>query len=115
VQPIALGTVVRFDADVCAVCPLRRWCTAAADKGRTVSIADDEQLRHRLRKLIVSPTRREKLRQRVCVEHRLAHVVAKQGRRARYRGTRSNLFDLRRASSVVNLDLAHANTLAIAA
>jgi hypothetical protein len=115
VQPIVPGTVVRFDADQCGLCPLRQWCTAAADKGRTVSIADDEQLQHRLRKLIVTPSGRAKLRKRVCVEHRLAHVVAKQGKRARYRGTRNNLFDLRRASSVVNLELAHANVLPIAA
>jgi hypothetical protein len=35
-----------------------------------------------------------------------AHVGRKQGRHARYRGTK-NLFDLRRASTVVNLETIH--------
>ena len=39
------------------------------------------------------------LRERVGVEHRLAHLVRRQGRRARYRGVRRNLFDLRRGLS----------------
>ena len=37
------------------------------------------------------------------VEHALAHVGHWQGRRARYRGTRKNLFDLRRVAVVHNL------------
>ena len=44
-----------------------------------------------------------KLRERVAVEHALAHVGHWQGRRARYRGTRKNLFDLRRVAVVHNL------------
>jgi len=39
------------------------------------------------------------LRERVGVEHRLAHLVRRQGRRARYRGVRRNLFALRRGVS----------------
>jgi transposase len=46
---------------------------------------------------------RSKLRERVAVEHTLAHVGQWQGRRARYRGTRKNLFDLRRCAAVHNL------------
>jgi hypothetical protein len=38
------------------------------------------------------------------VEHKLAHLVRRQGRRARYRGVRKNLFDLRRASAIQNLE-----------
>ena len=50
------GEVVEFDADVCARCPLRAQCTsAAAGYGRTVAIANHEQLQHRLRKLVASP------------------------------------------------------------
>jgi hypothetical protein len=37
------------------------------------------------------------------VEHALAHVGHWQGRRARYLGTRKNLFDLRRVAVVHNL------------
>lgn len=46
---------------------------------------------------------RSKLRERVAVEHSLAHVGRWQGRRARYRGLRKNLFDLRRCAVVHNL------------
>jgi transposase len=48
---------------------------------------------------------RAELRERVKVEHALAHVGQWQGRRARYRGTRKNLFDLRRVAMVHNLHL----------
>jgi len=102
------GSVVEFDPEACARCPLRARCTmAAAGSGRTVSIAEDERLQHRLRKLVASPGGRERLRERVAVEHSLAHVGRKQGRRARYCGGRNNLFDLRRAAAVVNLETVH--------
>jgi hypothetical protein len=102
------GAVVEFDPEACDHCPLRARCTMATKgTGRTVSIAEDEQLQQRLRKLVASAHGREQLRERVAVEHRLAHVGRKQGRRARYWGVRKNLFDLRRASSVVNLETVH--------
>jgi hypothetical protein len=109
------GSVVEFDPEACARCPLRSDCTMAShDKGRTISIAHDEPLQHRLRKLVACSEGRARLRDRVEVEHRLAHIGRKQGRRARYRGVRSNLFDLRRAGAVVNLETIH-RTLAAAA
>jgi hypothetical protein len=80
---------------------------ASPAAGRTVSIAHDERLQHRLRKLIATPKGRERLRERVAVEHRLAHLGRKQGRRARYLGVRKNLFDVRRAAAVVNLETIH--------
>ena len=43
------------------------------------------------------------LRERVHAEHALVHVGRWQGRRARYRGRRKNLFDLRRVAVVHNL------------
>jgi hypothetical protein len=46
---------------------------------------------------------RAQLRERVAVEHALAHIGHWQGRRARYNGTRENLFDLRRVAVVHNL------------
>ena len=51
------------------------------------------------------PEGRAKLRERVAVEHALAHVGHWQGRRARYRGTRKNLFDLCRVAVVHNLHI----------
>ncbi len=102
------GSVVEFDPDVCARCPLRSDCTMASPAaGRTVSIAHDERLQHRLRKLVATRKGRQRLRERVAVEHRLAHLGRKQGRRARYVGVRKNLFDVRRAASVVNLETIH--------
>jgi len=108
VEKFEPGTVVEFDPEACGHCPLRSSCTMAAlTTGRTVSIADDEQLQARLRKLVSTPAGRHRLRERVAVEHRLAHLGHKQGRRARYRGTRNNLFDTRRAAAVVNLETIH--------
>ena len=105
VERIDLGADVEFNADACDHCPLRAKCTSAArGTGRSVTIADNERLQHRLRKLVATPRGRERLRERIPVEHSLAHVGRRQGRRARYRGTRKNLFDLRRTAAVQNLE-----------
>lgn len=102
------GSVVEFDPEACARCPQRARCTmASSSSGRTVSISEDEQLQHRLRKLTAAPKGRQQLRERVAVEHRLAHLGRKQGRRARYLGVRKNLFDVRRAAAIVNLETVH--------
>ncbi|MDC0714198.1 IS1182 family transposase [Stigmatella sp. ncwal1] len=104
-QPFKLGHVVEFEAQKCASCPLREKCTSAAPgKGRTVSIAENESLLHQLRKLTKSSAGRACLRQRVSVEHRLAHLSRRQGPRARYRGVRKNVFDLRRAAALQNIE-----------
>jgi len=68
-----------------------------------VSIHPDEALLIELRERQQAPQGRAKLRERVAVEHTLAHVGRWQGRRARYRGVRKNLFDLRRCAVVHNL------------
>jgi hypothetical protein len=116
VQYFEPGSVVEFDPEACARCPLREKCTmASTGSGRTVSIAEDERLQHRLRKRIATSSGRHQLRERVAIEHRLAHVGRKQGRRARYRGVRKNLFDLRRAAAVVNLETTHRRARAMAA
>lgn len=105
VERIDLGADVEFDAKACDRCPLRAQCTKAAlGNGRSVTIADNERLQHRLRKLMATPSGRERLRQRIPVEHALAHLGRRQGRRARYCGTRKNLFDVRRAAAVQNLE-----------
>jgi len=104
-ERIEFGSVVEFDPEACDHCGLRAKCTAAsAGSGRTVAIAENERLQHKLRKLQKTPTGRAKLRERVAVEHRLAHVGRRQGRRARYRGVRKNLFDLRRACTIQNFE-----------
>ena len=106
VEPIDLGADIEFEPHACTRCRLRSKCTtAAAGHGRTVTIADDELLQHRLRKLISTPKGRERLRERIPIEHCQAHLSRRQGRRARYRGTRKNLFDLRRTAAVQNLEV----------
>jgi Transposase DDE domain/Transposase domain (DUF772) len=101
-MPFEPGTTVRFPAVTCAACPLRTRCTASSH-GRSVSIHPDEALLAELRQRQHTPEGRVKLRERVAVEHALAHVGHWQGRRARYRGTRKNLLDLRRVAVVHNL------------
>ena len=110
VKKMQPGQTVRFDPESCDICELRPDCTRARlGHGRSVLIADDEKLQHRLRKRAASKTGREKLRERVGVEHNLAHLVRRQGPRAKYTGTRKNLFDVRRASCVQNLETMQRN------
>jgi hypothetical protein len=103
-MPFQAGRTVRFPKATCAACPLRARCTASS-AGRSVSIHPDEALLTELRHRQQTPQGREELRERVQVEHALAHVGHWQGRRARYLGTRKNLFDLRRVAVVHNLHI----------
>jgi hypothetical protein len=103
-MPFEPGKTVRFPKGTCAACPLRQRCTTSSN-GRSVSIHPDEALLAELRQRQQTPQGREELRERVAVEHALAHVGHWQGRRARYRGTRKNLLDLRRVAVVHNLHI----------
>ncbi len=99
------GQVVEFDPEACGRCAQRARCTMAAPgTGRTVTMAATELLQVRLRREMATPRGRARLRERVAVEHRLAHLVRRQGRRARYRGVRNNTFDVRRAAALQNLE-----------
>jgi hypothetical protein len=112
-QRFDFGTTVSFDGPTCRTCPVRAKCTKAKGRGRQVSIASDEALQQRLRHLIATPRGRERLRERVPVEHRLAHIASRQGPRARYRGVRKNTFDLRRVAALQNLETAHRSSLEV--
>jgi hypothetical protein len=108
VHGFSFGTVVEFDPDVCDRCPLRAQCTTAeSGHGRTVAIAENEQLQQRLRKHIQTAAGRGALRERTMIEHKLAHISQRQGNHARYVGVRKNTFDLRRASALQNLETLH--------
>lgn len=96
------GGVVHFPKETCAGCPLKEQCTTSV-KGRSVSIHPNEALLIELRERQQTTQGRAQLRERAAVEHTLAHVGRWQGRRARYRGLRKNLFDLRRCAVVHNL------------
>lgn len=101
-MPFIPGGKVQFPAPVCQPCPLRARCTTSS-RGRSVQLHPDEHLLAELRTRQLTPQGRARLRERVAVEHSLAQVGRWQGRRARYRGTRKNLFDLRRYAIVHNL------------
>ncbi len=101
-MPFVPGGLVHFPTATCQVCPLHAQCTASPH-GRSVSIHRDERLLQELRERQQTPTGRAALRERVQVEHSLAHIGAWQGDRARYRGQRKNLLDLRRMAVVHNL------------
>jgi DDE family transposase len=101
-MPFQPGKTARFPAGTCTACPLRARCTSSPS-GRSVAIHPGEALLAELRERQATPDGRARLRERTKVEHALAHVGHWQGRRARYRGTRKNLFDLRRVAVVHNL------------
>lgn len=95
---------VNFGAATCRTCELRASCLPeSAKSGRTLTLHAAEPLLQNLRQVRRTPEWREKLRDRVAVEHSLAHVCARQGRRARYVGTRKNVLDVRRIAAVENL------------
>ena len=104
VVPFKPGTTVQFPAERCGSCALRERCTSSKS-GRTVSIHPDERLLEELRERQLTAQGRAKLRERVAVEHSLAHIGQWQGDRARYLGERKNLFDLRRTAVVHNLHI----------
>jgi hypothetical protein len=101
VQRLDLGKTTKFGG--CAQCHLRKQCTQSKT-GRSLHIARDEPLQRRLRRQQDTRLGRHSLRKRVVVEHRQAHLVAKQGHRARYLGVRKNVFDTRRHAAVLNLE-----------
>jgi IS5 family transposase len=100
--PFAVGTTVHFPARCCGSCLYRERCTTSAH-GRSVHIHPNEQLLEELRERQHTTAGRAALRARVGVEHALARIGQWQGDRARYRGLRKNLFDLRRMAVVSNL------------
>ena len=101
-QPIPAHGRVRFDADVCNTCLRKPDCTKS-DHGRSVTIHPLESLRQRSRELMQSNSGRQKLRERVGVEHSMGHLAQRQGPKARYRGTEKNTFDVLRHAIVMNL------------
>lgn len=106
-QVLKLGRTIYFDADTCTTCALRPRCTTAKPgSGRSMAIAEDEPRQEQLRRKLATKKGRQQFRERVPVEHRLAHIGQRQGDRARYLGVRKNLYDLRRAATIQNLETA---------
>lgn len=105
--PLVPGKGAQFPAAACDVCPLRAQCTKATlGQGRSLHIREDEPFQQKLRTKMKTQRGRASLRKRTAVEHTIAHQLAHQGRRARYKGLRKNQFDGRRHASVSNLQIA---------
>lgn len=105
VQPMVVGGTVHFPAASCQACDLRAQCTRSKN-GRSLTIHPHEPFLIELRARQKTPEGRAELRRRTPVEHRLAHLIQHQGPRARFRGERKNLLDLRRQAMVENLFVA---------
>jgi hypothetical protein len=105
-QRYELGRTVQFDDEQCSTCRLRPHCTdRPKERGRSMQINPLEELQERFRRMAASKKGRARQRERVPVEHRLAHLSQRQGTRARYRGRRKNLYDVRRHAAVMNLEV----------
>src|SRR5262245_20723635 len=105
--PLVPGQDAQFPAAACDVCTLRAQCTQATfGQGRSLHIREDAQFQQKLRTKMKTQRGRASLRKRTAVEHTIAHQLAHQGRRARYKGLRKNQFDGRRHAAVSNLQIA---------
>ncbi len=93
-----------FATKTCRGCLIRTKCLPESRvRGRSLTLHKAEPLLQELRDLKRTAEGRNHLRQRTTVEHGLAHFTARQGPRARYRGTRKNILDARRTAVIVNL------------
>ena len=92
--------VLRFGRR-CEGCPLRSACTAARD-GREVTLNFHEARLQAARRDQARPSTRRKLRRRSLVERKLAELKRHGMGKARYRGARKVLLQLRLTAAVVN-------------
>jgi hypothetical protein len=105
--PMTPGRTVTFPARACDTCPQRAQCTTVKrGQGRTLTIRADEPFQQQLRAKLRTKRGRAALRTRTALEHAIAHQLAHQGRRARYKGLRKNQFDGRRHAAVSNWQVA---------
>jgi hypothetical protein len=100
------GWRYRFSRADCAGCELRPQCTKSKRRGKQLTItANTEQLQE-LRREQRTNRFRERYRQRVVVEHRIARLVQLGVRQARYMGCGKVSFQVAMAAAVANLSLA---------
>jgi DDE family transposase/transposase-like protein DUF772 len=95
------GKTFHFGA-VCQDCPLRGHCTTAAG-GRTLQVHPQEALLRAARAAQETPAGRERLRERVVAEHRLARMGQLGSGQARYRGRGKTRFQLLVLATIANL------------
>ena len=105
--PMLPGRAAQFPARACDACPPRAQCTTATlGQGRTWTIREDAPCQQQLRAQLQTKRGRASLRKRTAVEQAIAHHLAHQGWRARYKGLRKNPFDGRRHAAVSTLQVA---------
>ena len=96
----------RFDAAVCAACPLRSACVRArSGRGRLVMLHPEEALLQESRAFQRSPAFTPYRTLRQVAEHRLARLMQLGVRQARYFGRAKTLCQLLLAAAVANLTL----------
>jgi hypothetical protein len=96
--------MAKFPNAICAVCTQRPQCQkSGAQSGRSIQVHPQQALLKKLRAGTKTPEGRARLRERVVIEHNLAHAVFRQGNRSRYFGVRKNEYDLRRSAIILNL------------
>jgi hypothetical protein len=93
--------VLRF-GDRCAPCALREKCTTNT-AGRVITLNFHEQRLQDARAAQARPRTRRKLRRRSLVERKLAELKMHGLGKARYRGERKTLLQLRLTAGMVNL------------
>jgi hypothetical protein len=86
----------------CDTCPLRAQCTTAKG-GRQVRVHPQEALLQEARAFQATPAGRQRLRERVAVEHGLARLAHLGIRQARYVGRKKTRFQLLIAATIANL------------
>lgn len=91
-----------FRRSTCRACSKRQNCLPKSGQ-RQVVLHKYEEFHQEQAAELVTPEGRASRRERVIVEHALAHIGAIQGKRARFKGRDKNHFDLQRAAVVNNL------------
>lgn len=92
----------RFDAEVCAACPLRDRCTQRAG-GRIVEINDNEELLLAARQARWTPQFRQRYRERARVERKNAQLKSRRAKLP-WRGVRKANAWLKLRMAALNLD-----------
>jgi transposase len=94
--------VLKFDGQTCAACSLRSGCTASAH-GRWITLNFHEARLQAARAEQARPSTRRKLRRRSIIERKLAELKNHGMGKARYRGQRKVLLQIRLTAALVNL------------
>jgi len=93
---------LQFAAEVCQACSLRERCTTNP-RGRNVMLNFHEERLQAARVEQQRPPTRHKLRRRALVERKLAELKMHGMGKARYRGERKVLLQIRLTATLVNL------------